>query len=84
MLNTNDYEAKRRFDSVNRPVNKLEWSSFPNALRAHTVNLCPEVDNANHDDLLLVLGAAAESIYLGAGSDFLKHKFAESAAAYGD
>ncbi len=43
---------------MNRPVNKLEWSSFS--------------------------GAAVESIYLGAGSGSLKHKFSESAAAFGD
>ena len=60
-LNTNDYAERSRFNMVNRPVNKLEWSSFPEALRPHTLNLCPEVDNAIHNDLLQVSGAAAES-----------------------
>jgi len=60
-LNTNDYAGKSRFNMVNRPVSKFEWSSFPEALRPHTLNLCPEVDNAIHDDLLRISGVAAES-----------------------
>lgn len=60
-VNTNDYAAASRFNMVNRPVSKAEWESFPEALRPFTLNLCPDVENSIHEELLLISGAAAES-----------------------
>jgi len=59
-LNTNDYASQSRFSLANRPINFAEWSALPKRLRPHTRNLCPEIHNQIHSDLLGESKVAAE------------------------
>ncbi|MAI94216.1 MAG: hypothetical protein CME45_04285 [Halieaceae bacterium] len=59
-LNTSDYASHSRFNLANRPINFADWSALPKRLRPHTRNLCPEIHNQIHSDLLKVSKAAAK------------------------
>ena len=59
-LNTSSYASHSRFNRANRPINFTEWSAFPDGLKPHTRNLCSEIHDQIHRDLLEVSKAAAE------------------------